>query len=136
MKIIKVLITFMVIPLFTFGQNETIKEQETKTINIKKVDFEIMTFKAVECNSFEQYFKDYVEFEVTDNEKIYTISNLLKEMNCIDSTYSKTIDVRAKLTFTYQNNKNEIICIGNLITDIGGTHYITPKELREFISNF
>ena len=121
--------------MFTFCQNMNDKEKIIKAINIKKVDFEIMTFKSVECNSYEKYFDDYLEFNIISIAKIDSLSNLFQVLDHIDSTYSSTIDVRAKLTYTYSDNKSEIICVGDLTTDIGGVIYITSDELRNFLSN-
>ena len=121
--------------MFTFCQNDNDKERIVKSINIKKVDFEIMTFNSVECNSYEKSFKDYLEFNITNISKIDSLNNLFQVLDHIDSTYSATVDVRAKLTFTYSDNKNEIICVGNLTTDKGGVIFITTDELRNFLSN-
>ena len=55
-----------------------------------------MTFLSVECDNFEEYFKEYRQISITDTMVIDELLNQMVELEPIDSTYSKSVDTRAK----------------------------------------
>jgi hypothetical protein len=87
---------------------------------------------SVECDKFEEYFKEYRIISITDTAVINDLLNQIDELEPIDSTYSKEIDTRAKIELFFKNDTNTI-CVGNLTLHMNNNIYKTPQELIDFI---
>jgi hypothetical protein len=135
MKKINNLILVLIIIILTYchnGQSKTGNMNMVKKIEIKSVDFSRMTFLSVECNKFEEYFKDYRVLSITDTLSIKMILSQFENLEQTDSTYSKSIDTRAKVEL-FSNSDTSIICIGNMSLYMNDKHYKTPQGLIDFI---
>lgn len=125
----------LVIAIFTYChnvQNKTGDINMVKKIEIKSVDFSIMTSLSVECNRFEEYFKDYKISSITDSLSIKMIMSLFKNLEPIDSTYSKSVDTRAKVEL-FSSSDTSIICVGNISLYMNEKFYKTPQGLIDII---
>ncbi len=128
---------FVVIVFSTFiscqaTKNKTESMNKIEKVQIKSVDFSIMTFLSVECDNFEEYFKEYRQISITDTMVINELLNQMVELEPIDSTYSKSVDTRAKIELFSKNDTNTI-CVGNLTLCMNNYIYKTPKKLIDFI---
>ncbi len=135
MNKINSLFIVLILSTFIYCQN-TKKENENinkiDKVQIKSVDFSIMTFLSVECDKFEEYFKEYRIISITDTAVINELLNQIDKFEPIDSTYSKEIDTRAKIELFFKNHTNTI-CVGNLTLHMNNNIYKTPQELIDFI---
>jgi hypothetical protein len=135
MKKINSLLIVLIFSTFIYCQstkNETENMDKIEKVQIKSVDFSIMTFLSVECDKFEEYFKEYKIISLTDTAVINELLNKIDEVEPIDSTYSKKIDTRAKIDLFSKNDTNTI-CVGNLTLHMNNSVYKTPQELIDFI---
>lgn len=135
MKKINSVIVVLIIAIFTYCHNvqsKTGNMNMVKKIEIKSVDFSIMTSLSVECNKFEEYFKDHKVFSITDTLSIKMIISLFENLEPIDSTYSKSVDTRAKVEL-FSNSDTSIICVGNISLYLNDKLYKTPQGLIDFI---
>lgn len=113
-------------------KNETGETSKIEKVQIKSVDFSIMTIISIVCDKFDDSFDDYRTVLITDTA---TINELLVHMNTlqpIDSTYSNFVNTRAKLDL-YTTNDTTIVCVGNLTTQVNDDIYKTPRGLINFI---
>jgi hypothetical protein len=94
-----------------------------------------MTVISVNCESFEKYFTDYNETILTDSVQISKLLIQFNGLESIDSTYSTTIDTRAKIELI-TNSDTTLICVGNLSLLKDHVHYKTPDNLIELIESF
>lgn len=115
------------------SKNETEDLNKIEKIQIKVVDFSIMTFLSVECDKYEKYFKDIKIITITDTVVINDLLAQIVEFELIDSSYSKSVDTRAKIELFSKKDTN-IICVGNLTLYMNNKIYKTPNELIELIS--
>ncbi len=113
-------------------KNEADNLNEIEKVQIKSVDFSIMTFLSVECDKFEEYFNEYRIFLITDTAAINELLNQIDEFEPIDSTYNKEIDTRAKINL-FSKNDTTTICVGNLTLQVNNNIYKTPQGLVDFI---
>jgi hypothetical protein len=135
MKKINSLFIVLILSTFIYCQDakkETENMNKIDKVQIKSVDFSIMTFLSVECDKFEEYFKEYRIISITDTAVINDLLNQIDELEPIDSTYSKEIDTRAKIELFFKNDTNTI-CVGNLTLHMNNNIYKTPQELIDFI---
>ena len=116
-------------------QNTTSKMAKVTSVRIRSVDFSLMTVISVNCDNFEEYFKNYKETYLTDAKKI---ENLLKQFNTLeptDSTYFKNIDTRAKIELI-TGTDTTFICLGNLSLNLDNIQYKTPDSLIYLIDSY
>jgi hypothetical protein len=116
-------------------QNTTSKMAKVTSVRIRSVDFSLMTVISVNCDNFEEYFKNYKETHLTDSKKI---ENLLKQFNTLeptDSTYCKNIDTRAKIELITSTDTT-FICLGNLSLSLDNIQYKTPDSLIYLIESY
>lgn len=110
--------------------NENINKIEK--IQIKSVDFSIMTIISIECDKFEESFDDYRTVLITDTAIINKLLVHIDALQPIDSTYSKNVNTRAKIDLFFKNDTNTI-CVGNLTLQMNNDIYKTPRRLTDFI---
>lgn len=135
MKKTNSLFVALIILAFMYSHNTysaTENMNKIKKIQIKSVDFSIITFLSVECNKFEEYFKEYKVSSITDTLAINKFLNQFAKLELIDTTYSKTVDTRAKIEL-FSNSDTSIICIGNLSLYMNDNIYKTPQGLIDLI---
>lgn len=133
-KINSLLMLTLLISLFANCQNRTVMDKVTR-IKIRSVKFSLMTVISVNCESFEKYFTDYNETILTDSVQISKLLIQFNGLESIDSTYSTTIDTRAKIELI-TNSDTTLICVGNLSLLKDHVHYKTPDNLIELIESF
>ena len=124
----------MIVSLFANCQNTSSMDQVNR-VEILSVDFSLMTVISVKCENFEYYFTNYKETILTDSVQIATLLNQFKDLERIDSTYSTSIDTRAKIKLI-TNNDTILICVGNLSLLKDNVNYKTPDNLIELIDNY
>ncbi len=109
------------------------KVSTIKKVQIKLVDFSIMTIISVQCDNFEDYFHgNYHSYKITDTMTINKLLKQLSRLEPIDSTYSNNIDTRAKITFI-SDSDSTIICVGKLSMSVHNHIYKTPQSLINFV---
>ncbi len=102
---------------------------------IKHTSFAILTPISIGCDQFEDYFSSNINtIEINDEEKIQQLFNLLKKIEKIDSNYTEFVDTRAVLEIFNDNEKIEVICLGNLSIRMDGVVYKNNYKIRDFIS--
>lgn len=112
------------------SENENIYKIEK--IQIKSVDFSIMTIISIECDKFEESFDDYRTVLITDTVIINELLVHIDSLQPIDSTYSENVNTRAKIDLFLKNDINTI-CVGNLTLEMNNDIYKTPRRLIGFI---
>jgi len=133
-KIISILV-FSIIFVFSSCQNCKNRVDDINKIDkiqIKSVDFSIMTIISVECDKFEEYFENYQTVSIVSPNIIRELLTFINELEPIDSTYSKEIDPRAKITL-YSKKDTISICMGNLTMRMNNNIYKTPNKLIDLI---
>lgn len=127
-------IVFMVLTFICCqNSNEKIKTlKNIEKIQIKSISFFITTIVSVECDRFEDYFKEPFTNSITDTVEINKLLKIIDKMEPIDSTYSNTVDVRAKINLFSKQDTNTI-CVGYLTVSMNNEIYKTPSELVDFI---
>jgi hypothetical protein len=133
-KIISILV-FSIIFVFSSCQNCKNRVDDINKIDkiqIKSVDFSIMTIISVECDKFEEYFENYQTVSIVSPNIIRELLTFINELKPIDSTYSKEIDTRAKITL-YSKKDIISICMGNLTMRMNNNIYKTPNKLINLI---
>jgi len=113
-------------------KKETGDISKIEKVQIKSVDFSIMTIISVECDKFEESFDDYRTVLITDTAIINELLVHIDTLQPIDSTYSKNVNTRAKIDLFLKNDTNTI-CVGNLTLKMNNDIYKTPRELIDFI---
>jgi hypothetical protein len=132
MKIANIFNILMILS-FTHCQNtQNTQRNNINQIKIKSVDFTILSIISVECDNFERYFQECNTFLTTDTVVINEFLNQLTNMDPIDSSYSTSIDTRAKINL-FSDADTNIICVGNLTLYMNGNIYKTPQKLIEKI---
>ena len=124
----------MLISLFANCQNRTSIVKVTR-VKIRSVNFSLMTIINVNCENFEKYFTDYKETILTDSIRISTLLSQFNGLERTDSTYSSSIDTRAKIELITSKDTT-LICVGNLSLLKDNVHYKTPDSLIELIDNY
>ena len=135
MKILNSLFIVIILSTFIYCQNVKNEAENMNIIDkvqIKSIDFSIMTFLAVECDKFEKYFKEYRIMSITDTAVIDELVNQIGEFEPIDTTYSTKIDTRAKIEL-FSKSDTITICVGNLTLHMNNNIYKTPQGLIDFI---
>lgn len=112
------------------NENENINKIEK--IQIKSVDFSIMTIISIECDKFEESFDNYRTVLITDTAIINELFVHIDTLQPIDSTYSTNVNTRAKIDLFSKNDTNTI-CVGNLTLEMNNDIYRTPRRLIGFI---
>lgn len=133
-KINSLLILTMLVSLFANCQNKTSMDKVTR-VEIRSVNFSLMTVISVKCENFEKYFTDYKETILTDSVQIATLLSHFNDLERTDSTYSTSIDTRAKIKLI-TNKDTTLIFVGNLSLLKDKVHYKTPDSLIELIDNY
>jgi hypothetical protein len=133
-KLNSLLILTMLVSLFANCQNKTSMDKVTR-VEIRSVNFSLMTVISVKCENFEKYFTDYKETILTDSVQIATLLSHFNDLERTDSTYSTSIDTRAKIKLI-TNKDTTLICVGNLSLLKDNVHYKTPDSLIELIDNY
>lgn len=135
MKKINSLFVVLIVSTFIYCQNtksDTGIMNKIKKVQIKSVDFSIMTFLTVECDKFEEYFKEYRIYSFTDTVAINEFLSQIDKLEPIDSTYSKSVDTRAKIEL-FSDKDTSTICVGNLTVYMFDNIYKTPQGLIDLI---
>lgn len=114
------------------AKKETGDMSKIEKVQIKSVDFSIMTIISVECDKFEESFDDYRTVLITDKAMIKELLVHIDTLQPIDSTYNENINTRAKINLFKKNDTNTI-CVGNLTLQMNNDIYKTPRELIDFI---
>lgn len=133
-KLNSLLILTLLISLFANCQNRTSIVKVTR-VKIRSVNFSLMTIINVNCENFEKYFTDYKETILTDSIRISTLLSQFNGLERTDSTYSSSIDTRAKIELITSKDTT-LICVGNLSLLKDNVHYKTPDSLIELIDNY
>lgn len=135
MKKINSLFLVTIISSFIYCQNTRSDAENMNKIikiQIKSVDFSVMTFLSVECDRFEEYFKKHKVYSITDTVMINEFMSHIDKLEPIDSTYSRSVDTRAKIEL-FSDSDTSIICVGNLSLYMNDNIYKTPQGLIDFI---
>ena len=104
-------------------------------LTIRAVNFSTMTALNVDCDKFERYFKNqYKQVVITDSDKIKQFLKIVSASVPIDSTYSRSVDTRAKIELNTQSDTS-FICVGHLSFFDKGRYYKTPRLLIDFIES-
>lgn len=111
-------------------KNESKNIDKIGKIQIKSVDFSIMTIISVECNQFEEYFSDCRTVIITETELINKLIDQLSNLDPMDSNYK--VDIRARIDLFHEDYV-DTICVGYLTLRINNEIYKTPQELIDFI---
>ena len=134
-RINSLFIIIMISSIFADCQNTTSKMAKVKSVHIRSVDFSLMTFIAVNCDNFEEYFKNCKETTLTDSKKIERFWMQFSTLEPTDSTYNKNIDTRAKIELITEADTIHI-CIGNLSLSLDNVQYKTPDSLIYLIEGY
>ena len=135
MKKINSLSLILIISIFAFCQNvqnDNKKVNRVKEVKIKLIDFSLMTFISVDCDKYEEYFKNYKVISITDSIEIQQFLQQMIKLEPIDSTYSKSVDTRAKIELITDLDTN-IICVGSLSLYKDKNVYKTPQGVIDCI---
>jgi hypothetical protein len=122
-----------------FNTNIEVEHQNKDTvtkIEIKKVDFGILTIADVDCIDFEYIFNsdmDITTVEKKDSINLFMeiISNLLRDTAKCDFNYSP--DVRAKLLIYHNNNTIDTLCMDGWRIMLNQELYIMDERLLKMI---
>jgi hypothetical protein len=107
-----------------------------KEIQVSLVDISLLTAIRVDCERFEEYFIDSIEyFELKDSISISRLSNVLSNLELIDDNYPAKPDTRIKIRFKF-NKEEKLICIGKFVTYFDSKAFKTTEELRNFSEEF
>lgn len=103
-----------------------------KRIELKKVDFGITSIITVECDKFEEYFKNEIVTMTIENPVfLENIQNILYNLKRDTTKYKP--DVRAKLSIYYENSMIDTLCMSDIGILVNGQSYIGNKEFVELI---
>lgn len=137
MRKISILIFCLLSSIYSFCQNKetnTACSDSIKKIQIKAVDFSILTFITVECSNFEMYFPDYRTLNIEDKQIINKFLGQMKNLEQVSSDYSLSVDTRAVMEI-FTETGISTVCIGNLTLYLNGIYYKTPEKLIELIES-
>jgi hypothetical protein len=129
---INLFLIVLFVPLIGFCQNHTEQYSQDKFIaevNIKYVDIYTSTIIAVNCSVFDDFFKNEYKQVRLNGDLLVELHKILNESIEMDSTYIKSLDVRAKIT----DNDNNTDCVGASFFLMNNIVYKTSEELRKFI---
>lgn len=124
----------MLVSLFANCQNKT-SLNKVICVEIRSVNFSLMTAISVKCDNFEKYFTNYKETILTDSVQIAMLLSQFTVLERTDSMYSTLIDTRAKIKLITSQDTT-LICAGNLSLLKNNVHYKTPVTLIELIESY
>jgi hypothetical protein len=115
--------------------NNTEKDIVTK-IEVKKVDFGILTIAHVDCAKYEDWFNSDIETHIIENkDSINLLINIINNLQQDTSNYdfNNDPDVRAKLLICHKNNSIDTLCMDNGRIMLNGELYIFDKRFLEIV---
>jgi hypothetical protein len=121
------------------GNKKIMTEKNIVTqIEIKRVDFGILTIAHVDCSEYEYRFNSEIENYMIENQNIIN-----QWMNIINTLQKDTVkydfdnepDVRAKLLIYHKNKSIDTLCMDNGRIMLNGELCIFDKKLMEKIEN-
>jgi len=126
-------IIFFILCVLCCMNNNNISTNNIKYIEIRKVDFEILTFFHIDCDFFDKTFgKDKYTISVSDK---YEIERIVKLINALEMDKSnRNPDVRAKLLIHYTSNNTDTICMDSGTLMYNNNYYTVNKELINYIN--
>lgn len=103
-------------------------------IKIKKTSFNFLTPYSIDCEEFEEWGNSIASNHIIENkDTINLFVNALKDLE--RDTIHRSIDVRTKLIFFYQNNQIDTICMNKYVVSINGESYLNNKKMVDIIEN-
>lgn len=112
----------------------SMKEKEVSWIRIKYVDFDILTFYAISCKDFEEYFKSEISsIKVYDKVKIKAFKKLYEKLEVEGNGYYP--DVRMIIEIKYDDKTQDIICMSMHGIEVNNKPYKLTKEFFNFVNN-
>jgi len=117
-----------------FGARNITENIVTK-IEVKKVDFDILTIARVGCNDFESWFKDIKTNVIENQDSISILMHIIDNLQVDTTTYNldKVPDVRAKLLIYHTNNKTDTLCMGRDCIMLNNKLYFFDDKFIKFI---
>jgi len=120
--------SILLLTLFLFC---TPVEKYNKII-VEYVDFEILTPIRIDCNNFNNYFKeDIIIKEIKANDDLIEISTIIKKLESDTTGYKP--DIRLKM-FLYSDNKIDTLCMSDIGVIFNKKSMFVPDRLLEFVS--
>jgi len=116
-----------------------ITEDIVSKIELKKVDFGILTIAHVSCSDYESWFnldskKSTIENQDSISLFMDIINNLQRDIS--EYNYDKSPDVRAKLLIFHTNNTTDTLCMGNRdCIMLNGKLYLFDYKLMKIVEN-
>ena len=109
------------------------QKSEIKKILIKYVDFNIETFVAVRCNSFEERFGEEVRTIIINKKKeLDTFDHYLNELSK-DENEKLFPDVRLKMEIIRNNGIIDTLCMDNVRISLNNHPMKNSKKFRSMI---
>lgn len=108
--------------------------QEIKRIDILFVDPEIETPFRIQCNKFEEFFKDDIDsISIKDDSLIKQFASELDRLEKADSTKFSLPDTRMKIKIIYQKESQEL-CIDRFVVSKNDDLFIYSESLKLLIN--
>lgn len=95
-----------------------------------QIDFGILTFSNINCDSFGSRFSYPDAIVITDKNKLAAINYRIKELK---SEEPYAFDVRAKARLYYSDNSGSVLCIDRFSMELNGKRVKYDSTLVEMI---
>ena len=110
--------------------NGKYKNDSIVCAKIRKVDFDILTFADVDCDSFDSFFENFENQQINKKATINYLQALICKSNVASSKVN--MNTRAKIYLISINNI-DTICIDQFHMYRDGKYYDTPNELIDYL---
>lgn len=125
----KFLAMLMIFPLFINSHQKI----EIKKIIIRYVDFNIETFVAVGCDSFEGRFEDEIKtIVIKDKKRLDKFEKYINELSK-DDNEKLLPDVRLKMEIFENNGKIDTLCMDNVRISLNKVSMKDSKKFKSMI---
>ncbi len=112
-----------------YSQEQITNSKETK-FKLYYVNLSIMTPIRVDCQSFEEYFREtYKTNEIVSDRLAQELNNLEE----IDENYNPYPDTRIKIEIMSGNDQKGKICVGNLVVRFNGKSYKNNENFKHLL---